>query len=185
MFGPCCAEGVHCAEGGIRLSLLISHAHVVNRGSTTFHVLIMWQQRGIATLTTRARYLGSSVLTTLCLRGLPVSSLIGMRESGHRTPGPNTLRIRVAVGTNVEPGRGRDTRWLWISFQEERGEGEQPPFLLTPSRTNVADVVDLATIHAHAIGHLVRCECYCSIYCLLLYWTDKFNFCVGWRNSTC
>ena len=55
--------------------LVIFHADVGEQGSATFHVLIILQHLGIATLTTRSRYRGSSVLTALYLLGLPVSSL--------------------------------------------------------------------------------------------------------------
>ena len=79
-----------------------------------------------------------------------------MRRSGHRTLVRGTLRTQVHIGTNVELERERDTRWSWTRFLVERGKGEQPPFLLTPSRTNVANVVDLGIIHVHAMGFLVR-----------------------------
>jgi hypothetical protein len=69
----------------------------------------------------------------------------------------------VHVGTNVEPGRERGTRWSWIRCPVERGEGEQAPFLLTPSRINVVNVVDLGTTHIHAIGRLVRCILHSTI----------------------
>ena len=145
-------------QGVILWYLVISHADVGKLGSTTFLVLIMLQHLSIATLPTRPRYRRSSVLTALYRLGLPVSSLSWTRVSGHLTLGQNTLQIQVPVGTNVEPGRGRGTRWSWTRFPVERGEGEQPPFLLTPSRTNVANVVDLGIIHVHAIGSLVRCK---------------------------
>ena len=143
-------------QGVILWYLVISHADVGRPGSTTSLVLIMLQHLSIATLPTRPRYRRSSVLTALYRLGLPVSSLSWTRVSGHLTLGRNTLRIQVHVGTNVEPGRGRGTRWSWTRFPVERDEREQPPFLLTPSRTNVANVVDLGTTHVHAIGPLVR-----------------------------
>jgi hypothetical protein len=145
-------------QGAILLCSWISHACVGEQGSTTFHVLTMLQHHSIATLLTRARYRGSLVLIALYVHGLPVLSLTLTNHNGHRTWVRNTLRIQGTVGTNVEPGRGRDTRWLSIRFQEGQGEVEQPPFLLTPSRTNVADATNLATIHIHAIGRLVRCK---------------------------
>ena len=36
--------------------------------------------------------------------------------------------------------------------------GEEPYFLLTPSSTSAASVVDSAIIHEVAIGRLVRCD---------------------------
>ena len=145
-------------QGVILWYLVISHADVGKPGSTTSHVLIMWQHLSIATLPTRPRYHRNLVLTALYRLGLPVLSLSWMRFSGHLTLGQNALRIQVPIGTNVEPGRGRGTRWSWTRFPVERGEGEQPHFLLTPSKTNVENVVDLGIIHVHAIGRLVRCK---------------------------
>jgi hypothetical protein len=78
-----------------------------------------------------------------------------MRVSGHLKLGRNILWIQEHVGTNVEPERGQGTRRSWTRFPVERGEGEQLPFLLTPSRTNVGNVVDLGITHIHAIGPLV------------------------------
>ena len=74
------------------------------------------------------------MLTALYRLGLPISSHSWTRVSGHLTLGQNTLRIQVHVGTNVEPGRGRGTRWSWTRFPVERGEGEQP--LLTDPEQN-------------------------------------------------
>ena len=58
----------------------------------------------------------------------------------------------------MDQGRGRGTGWLWIRYPEERGVGDEPHLLLTPSSTSAASVVDLATIHEVAIGRLVRCD---------------------------
>jgi hypothetical protein len=52
-------------QGVILWYLVISHADVAKLGSTTFLVLIMLQHLSIATLPTRPRYHGSSVLTAL------------------------------------------------------------------------------------------------------------------------
>ena len=100
----------------------------------------------------------SSVSTRLCTYGAPDSCLSGTLESGLHMMGRSTLRIQLTVGTSMDQGRGRGTRWLWIRYPEERGVGEEPHFLLTPSSTSVASVVDLATIHEVAIGRLVRCD---------------------------
>ena len=62
-------------QGVILWYLVISHADVGKPGSTTSLVLIMLQHLSIATLPTRPRYRGSSVLTALYRLGLPVSSL--------------------------------------------------------------------------------------------------------------
>jgi hypothetical protein len=97
-------------QGVIMCSLVIFHADVGDQGSTTLCVLIILQQLGIATLTTRPRYRRSSLLTALCLLGRPVSSLTWTRGSGQNTLDRGTLQIQVHVGTNVEPGRGRGTR---------------------------------------------------------------------------
>jgi hypothetical protein len=131
---------------------------VVNQGSTTFYVLIWWQQLGIATMISRAGYLVSTVSTRLCKHGAPTSCLTGTLESGLRTMGQSTLRIQLTVGTSVDPGRGRGTGWLWIRCLEERGVGEEPHFLLSPSSTSVTSAIDWATIHALAISKLVRCD---------------------------
>ena len=72
--------------------------------------------------------------------------------------GQSTLRIQLTIGTSVDLGRGRGTGWLWIRLPEERGMGEEPHFLLTPSSTSVTSAVEWATIHALAIGRLVRCD---------------------------
>ena len=98
-------------QGVILWYLVIFHADVGEPDSTTFLVLVMLQHLSIATLPTRPRYRGSLVLIALYLLGLLVSSLTLMRGSGHRTLVRGTLRTQVHVGTNVEPGRGRDTRW--------------------------------------------------------------------------
>jgi hypothetical protein len=149
-------------QGVISWSLVIFHADVGDQGSTTLRVHIILQQFDIATLTTRPRYRGSSVLTALCVLGCPVLSLTYTRGSGQNTLGRGTLQIQVHVGTNVEAGRRRGTRWSWTRFLVEQGEGEQPPFLLTPSRTNVGNPVDLGTTHVHAIARLVRCILHCT-----------------------
>ena len=58
----------------------------------------------------------------------------------------------------MDQGRGRGTGWLWIRYPKERGMGEEPHFLLTPSSTSAASAVDWATIHALAIDRLVVCD---------------------------
>jgi hypothetical protein len=75
-----------------------------------------------------------------------------MRGSGQNTLAQGTLQIQVLAGTNVEPESVRGIRWSWTRFQVERGEGEQPRLLLTPSKINVANVVDLDTTRVLAIG---------------------------------
>ena len=62
-------------QGVILWYLVISHADVGKPGSTTFLVLIMLQHLSIATLPTRPRYHGSSVLSAFYIFGLPVLSL--------------------------------------------------------------------------------------------------------------
>ena len=57
----------------------------------------------------------------------------------------------------MDQGREQGIGWLWIRYLKERGVGEEPHLLLTPSSTSAASVVDWATIHALAIGRLVRC----------------------------
>ena len=52
----------------------------------------------------------------------------------------------------------------------ELGEGEQLYFLLTPSRTNVENVVDLGITHVHAIGPLVKWK---SMFDMHVSLTDK------------
>jgi hypothetical protein len=79
-----------------------------------------------------------------------------MRVSGRLTLDRNTLLIQVLVGINMERERGQGTRWSSARFMVELGEGEQLYFLLTPSRTNVENVVDLGIAHVHAIGPLVK-----------------------------
>jgi len=53
-------------QGAIRWYLLISHAHVGNQGSTTFHVSIMWQRLSVATsekaTTTWFKFMGGSTV---------------------------------------------------------------------------------------------------------------------------
>lgn len=153
----------------------IIHALVAVQGNTIFHALIWWQQQGIATWTSKARYLASLVLTSSCSHGLPVLCLSAIQESGQHTMAQSTLPIQVTGGTSVVPGRGRDTRWLWIRFPVGRGVEEQPHFLLTPSSTNVANAVDWVIIHALAVGKLARCDhvfslisCIIIIYNLML-----------------
>ena len=146
------------SRGYMWLSSKISSALMVNQGSTTFYVLIWWQQLGIATIISRAGYLMSSVSTRLCTHGAPASCLSGTLESGLHMMGQSTLRIQLTVGTSVDQGRGRGTGWLWIRYPKERGVGKEPHFLLTPSSMSVTSAVDWATIHALAIGRLVRCD---------------------------
>ena len=100
----------------------------------------------------------SSVLTRLCTHGAPASCLFGTLVSGLHMIGQSTLWIQLTVGTSMDPGRGRGIGWLWIRYLEERGVVVEPHFLLTPSSTSVASAVDWATIHALAIGRLVRCN---------------------------
>ena len=100
----------------------------------------------------------SSVSTRLCTHGAIASCLSGTLESSLHMTGQRTLRIQLTVRTSVYQGRGRGIGWLWIRYLEERGMGEEPHLLLTPSSTSAASVVDLATIHEVAIGRLVRCD---------------------------
>ena len=75
-----------------------------------------------------------------------------MRGSGQNILAQATLQIQVLAGTNVDPESGRGIRWSWTRFLVERGEGEQPLLLLTPSKINVANVADLSTTRVRAIG---------------------------------
>ena len=105
----------------------------------------------------------------------PLHTFSGTLESGLHMMGRSTLRIQLTVGTSVNQGRGRDTGWLWIRYSEERGVGEEPHLLLTPSSTSATSVVDLATIHEVAIGRLVRCD-YWLIILLNIYRIHLINY---------
>lgn len=112
----------------------------------------------ITTMISRAGYLTSLVSTCLCTHGAPASCLSGTLESGLHMMGQSTLRIQLTVGISMDQGRGRGIGWLWIRYPKERGVGEKPHYLLTPSSMSAASAVDWATIHALAIGRLVRCD---------------------------
>jgi hypothetical protein len=106
----------------------------------------------------RPGYLTILVWTYLSKHGGPVSCLSETLESGLHTMVQSTLRIQLTVGTSRALERERGAGWLWIRYPVERDVGERPHFLLTPSNTSVASVVDLATTHTLAIGKLVRCD---------------------------
>ena len=143
------------SRGYMWLSSKISNALVVNQGSTTFYVLIWWQQLGIAIIISRGGFLTSSVSIRLCIHGAPASCLSGTLESGLHMMGQSTLGIQLTVGTSVDQGRGRGTGWLWIRYPKG-GVGEEPHLLLTPSSTSAASAIVWAIIHTLAIGRLVR-----------------------------
>ena len=98
----------------------------------------------------------SSMSTRLCTHGVPASCLSGTLESCIHMMGRSTLRIQLTIRASVDQGRGWDTGWLWTRYLEERGMGEKPHFLLTPSSTSAASAIVWAIIHTLAIGRLVR-----------------------------